>query len=208
MTYWIYNMGLAVPVPTQQLLADRKVEALARSRKSPAPKGTDDHETEALPELIDADRTVIKRRQGAAYRQPEQQRKAVWQAGQIMSSPVLTLSADMSFKAAWAIFMEKRFRHFVVTDKARKLVGILSDRDMLRQASGKNSKTTTVADVMKSSVLTASATTAIQEVCQVMFSQHIGAVPIIDEQGALSGIVTRSDILRSMIKHGPLELWV
>ncbi|NQZ12347.1 MAG: CBS domain-containing protein [Algicola sp.] len=39
------------------------------------------------------------------------------------------------------------------------------------------------------------------------FSQHIGSLPIVTADGYLQGIVTRSDILRSMIKHGPLEFW-
>lgn len=47
---------------------------------------------------------------------------------------------------------------------------------------------------MVSTVLTASSDTSIHEICQVMFSQHIGALLIVYENKLLFGLVTRSDI--------------
>jgi CBS domain-containing protein len=41
-----------------------------------------------------------------------------------------------------------------------------------------------------------------------MFNYHLGAVPITDELEKVVGLITRSDILRGMIKFGPTELWV
>jgi CBS domain-containing protein len=40
-----------------------------------------------------------------------------------------------------------------------------------------------------------------------MFNRRVGALPILDE-GALVGILTRSDILRSLLVEPPLDLWI
>ena len=41
-----------------------------------------------------------------------------------------------------------------------------------------------------------------------MFKERIGAMPIVDDQGTLVGILTRSDILRVLVNKAPLQLWV
>jgi CBS domain-containing protein len=40
-----------------------------------------------------------------------------------------------------------------------------------------------------------------------MFQEKIGALPILDEAGKLVGIITRSDILKTVMNTVPLELW-
>jgi acetoin utilization protein AcuB len=73
--------------------------------------------------------------------------------------------------------------------------------------------------VMSTPVLSASVKTNIREICNVMFNHHIGALPIgalpivlegqlEGQSGVLAGMITRSDILRAMIKHGPVQLWI
>ncbi|MFT4925495.1 MAG: CBS domain-containing protein [Phenylobacterium sp.] len=202
MGYWIYNMGLAVPVSSQRLLNKHKVLPLAQLAKNPDLRGAD---VEGQIESVTAN----------VYRDTQkQQRYKVSRADQIMSSPVTVLKPQMTFAEVWAIFSQKRYRHFLVADDANQLMGVVSDRDLLskvaNEALNKQPRVTnkTVEQIMQTSVLTASANTAIQELCQVMFSQHIGALPITTDEGKVLGIVTRSDILRSMIMHGPLELYI
>lgn len=215
MAYWIYNMGLAVPVSSQQLLSKRKVLPLEKLAKNPATPGSDDEHAKSLTTDLarpSAEHPSIA--QQAYQKNDQNSRQQIYRADQIMSTPVLTLTPKTSLKQAWTLFSEKRFRHFVVTDKSNALLGIVSDRDVLNRAaelmhSGKPwPKNDTVGQIMTSSVLTTTGNTPIKEVCQVMFNQHVGALPVTDNDGQLQGIITRSDILRSMIKHGPLELWI
>ena len=129
---------------------------------------------------------------------------------QIMSSPLLTLPLGTSLDEAQNLFREHRFRHIPVVDGAGKLVGILSDRDFIGQSfAGSDSQAQVrVDDLMTLNILTARPQTTIREIAGVMFRERIGSMPIIDEHGNLSGIVTRSDILRTVVNHAPLELWV
>jgi acetoin utilization protein AcuB len=202
MTYWIYNMGLAVPVSSQRLLDKRKVLPLSKLAKNHALRSNDENNDEN----ITLTSHVHKPTEG--YDQiPPPQPKQLYLAEQIMSTPVKTLPEELSFSEAWQHFLKERFRHFPVINKQGGLVGILSDRDMLTHAATGKPTKVKISQLMKNPVLTASGHTAIREVCQVMFSQHIGALPIIDDKGELIGMITRSDILRSMIEHGPVELW-
>lgn len=208
-------MGLAVPISAQQLLNQRKIQPLAGLSKSPAPRNADGEQSLLL---SPSQQTSTKKQPQLpvnAYNKPKQeQRKAVYRADQIMSTPVFTLDYKMSFRQVWTLFLQKRFRHFPVTDKENKLHGIISDRDILSQAAADNlhhkapDKKHTIDTIMTRSVLTAAAHTSIQDLCRVMFNHHIGALPITGDRGDILGIITRSDILRSMIEHGPLELWI
>ena len=40
-----------------------------------------------------------------------------------------------------------------------------------------------------------------------MFAHHIGSMPVIGEGERPVGIITRSDILRTLVNRAPLELW-
>lgn len=65
----------------------------------------------------------------------------------------------------------------------------------------------TVKEFMKTKVLTAAPTAEIRFAARVMFEEKIGALPIIDDNGSLVGIVTRSDILKALVNLPPLEMW-
>lgn len=41
-----------------------------------------------------------------------------------------------------------------------------------------------------------------------MLQKNIGCLPVLDENDAIVGLVTRSDILRAMVQFGPIDLWL
>jgi len=53
----------------------------------------------------------------------------------------------------------------------------------------------TVADIMTTDVVTASKNTTVRELAQIFESRHFGSLPIVDENGDLTGIVTASDLI-------------
>ena len=214
MTYWLYNMGLAVPVRDDRLQARRNVESLTPASKSAELTYRD--EGGLLGSWYDK-QTLTPHSAGplSPYQQSSPNtRSPVFFARDIMSSPVVTLTEELIIAKAWGQFEKHRFRHFPVVNNENRLVGIISDRDMLLRAVqvGNESKVphsaTSINQIMKKSVLTASGDTNIREICQMLFNQHIGAMPITDGHGSLLGIITRSDILRTIIKNEPFELWV
>ncbi|MCB0353692.1 MAG: CBS domain-containing protein [Bdellovibrionales bacterium] len=136
--------------------------------------------------------------------EPQPERKPAVTAQQIMSSPVVTVQADRPLTAAKKIFQSQRFRHLPVVSSEGRLVGILSDRDALSapMSAGR------ISEVMTKGVLTARPEAEIREMAKIMIEERIGAMPIVDETHQLVGILTRTDILRTVMHHAPLELWL
>ena len=135
-------------------------------------------------------------------------------AKQIMTSPILTLSPDTSLVDAYLFILDHRFRHVPVTSDDKKLIGILSDRDLLRAAAGISTTSSgsgpvkTIQEIMKTTVLTASPETEIRQIARVFFEERVGAMPILDASESVVGIITRSDILRTLVSTAPIDLWL
>lgn len=135
-------------------------------------------------------------------------------ARDLMTTPVLSLPSDSRLVDAWTIMSHKGFHHLPITSVHGTLVGMLSYRDLLhhvpelvttgetRQASQKH-----VAEIMTPRVISATPTTEIREIAQVMLEERIHAVPILDQSRRLIGILSTQDLLRGIANHGPLELW-
>ena len=88
----------------------------------------------------------------------------------------------------------------VVVDREGKLVGMFTERDVLRRvvAAGKDPATTTVAEVMTTEVLACRPETSLQECAAVMTSKRIRHLPVRDDTG-LVGIVTIGDLLAQRV---------
>lgn len=136
---------------------------------------------------------------------------------QIMSKPVMTLRPEASIEEAWELFQGRRFRHVPVVNQDETLIGLLSDRDVLRAAKNSvippmnqrtESQNPKIREVMTSPVLTAHPDTEIRAIAKAMFEERIGAMPIVDTTGRLLGMITRSDILRTVMQNVPFELWI
>ncbi len=152
-----------------------------------------------------------------AYQQQanqDQQTKVALVARDLMTSPVLTLSSDSTVSEAWAIMMQKGFRHIPITSMHGTLVGMVSDRDLLRHVPGLSTGTRPaqesqyrLAEIMTTRVISAAPSTDIRQIARIMLSERIHALPILDGTRRLVGILSARDLLRAIANHGPLELW-
>ncbi|MFN8391211.1 MAG: CBS domain-containing protein [Bdellovibrionota bacterium] len=125
-------------------------------------------------------------------------------AGQVMTSPVLTLNEHDTVQSALAMFESKRFRHIPVLSRQGKLIGLLSDRDFLPFAHGNSPEKALdiqrpVRDFMTSDVLTARPEADLRSIARIMFDRRISSMPIVDDAGRLLGLITANDILRAAV---------
>lgn len=130
---------------------------------------------------------------------------------QIMSSSVITLSSGLPLSAAEDLFAQRRFRHIPIVDSDGKPEGIVSDRDILRiRAAIKQGahERRVVGEIMSKNVLTVTPDTPIRDAARVLIEEHIGCLPVVDSNNRIVGMVTRSDILRTLMKNVPLKLWI
>lgn len=136
----------------------------------------------------------------------------VLRAGAVMTSPVITVTSDTAVGEVLEQFLAGDIRHMPVVSPDGRLVGIVSERDILRHLAGINatyktsSKNTRVETVMIPEVLTADIDTDVRYVARLFVEQRVGALPIIKD-GQLQGIITRSDVLRAVMHNFSLELW-
>jgi len=117
----------------------------------------------------------------------------------IMSQPVLTAEVDETLWDAWQLLFVSGLRHLVVTDKLGQSVGVLSDRNILTEvpATAEHLSAKRVSDVLaRVPVTSIGPDAAPQEAANVMAQSTIEAVPVVDRDGRLVGIVTESDLVR------------
>ena len=139
-------------------------------------------------------------------------KSTVYYVSEIMTSPVFTTTKDTSVEEVWQYFVKKNVHHMPVVSDKGDIIGILSDRDILKKlitSDGRRDGVVNkrVEDIMSTDVITASPITDIRRIAKGMLEYHIGAMPIVDEKGSIIGIITRSDILYAVIHHPELDLW-
>jgi CBS domain-containing protein len=96
-------------------------------------------------------------------------------------------SADLEMKLA-------AIRHIPVVGPKNRLVGILSDRDLLRSV--RNPKGRFISDIMTRRVHTVRASDPARRAVDLLLEHKIGCVPVLGEEDELVGIVTETDFLR------------
>lgn len=114
-------------------------------------------------------------------------------AGSIMTTEFVALSPTMTVEAAFEKIRQTGLNKETiytcyVTDKKKHLIGVVTVKDMLLAA-----KSELIADVMDSSVVTAETLDDKEEVAMMLSKYDYLAIPIIDKEGCLVGIVTVDD---------------
>ena len=135
-------------------------------------------------------------------------------AKDLMTAPVVTLPSDATVAEAWALMTRRIFRHIPITAVHGTLVGMVSDRDLIRhapdlviagiQSAGARRR---LAEIMSTRVLSATPTTDIREIARVMMDERVGGLPVLHPDRHPVGIISTRDLLRAIANHGPVELW-
>lgn len=112
----------------------------------------------------------------------------------IMQRNVVTVSSDDSFGDAIEIMFEKRVGGCPVVDRENRVVGIVTERDVLRYLSH-NRMDGVAADYMTPNVVTLRPKDTIERAMKTMIEKKLRRIPIIDD-GILVGLITVREILR------------
>ncbi|WP_438013886.1 CBS domain-containing protein [Sorangium sp. So ce315] len=112
-----------------------------------------------------------------------------------MSTAVITLKEADTISAANLEMKLAEIRHIPVVDARGRVVGIVSDRDMLRHASSLDGKLIPIASIMTRRVRTVRPTTPAADAAQVLLDHKIGCLPVVGDEEQLVGIITETDFL-------------
>jgi acetoin utilization protein AcuB len=122
-----------------------------------------------------------------------------------MTRDVVVVPPELLVGAAREIMERSRIRHLPVVKQGR-LVGILSDRDLLRyEGMDLDGVETPVREAMTPAPITCSLNTPVSRVAQIMLEHKIDSLPVVDQVGSLLGLVTSSDLLHILVDSAEVQ---
>jgi len=121
-------------------------------------------------------------------------------ARDFMAKQVVTFSPDMPLSEAVAVLVKNKFSGAPVVDASGRLVGMLSEKDILRVAVLENAEgaaDTTVADCMSKQVETVEPDTDLRDVAEGFMQAPYKRFPVV-EGNRVVGQISRTDVLRAI----------
>jgi acetoin utilization protein AcuB len=130
-------------------------------------------------------------------------------AAEVMTENPRTIRATDTIGDAVEILESTEVRHLPVVDDEGDLVGMLSDRDLrsLQLPFVQDAEMTVgtlllrartpVSAIMSSDVASVDLDADVSDIIELMLDRKIGAVPVVDGEGQIAGIVSYVDLLRS-----------
>ena len=130
--------------------------------------------------------------------------------GERMSCPVITIQPDMPMLDALKLMQQEHVRRFPVVDKSGRLVGIVSEKDLL-EASPSDATSLNiweinyllskiiVKDFMTRKVITIAEDTPLEDAARILADNKIGGLPVLRD-GDLVGIITETDLFKVFLE--------
>jgi CBS domain-containing membrane protein len=115
----------------------------------------------------------------------------------LMTSKVVSVSPDEAISNVQELMDKKRIRHIAVVDAKRRVLGVVSQRDV--QTRSLFEDTGTVADIMAWKTKTIRADEALSKAARIMLDHKYGCLPVV-EGGRLAGILTEADFVKYLSK--------
>jgi CBS domain-containing protein len=123
----------------------------------------------------------------------------------VKGSAVATIAPDRSLADATASLRDHGVGALVVSTDDAAILGILSERDVVRAlaAHGGSTLGRDVASAMSAHVVTCRADDSIDELMASMTERRIRHLPVVDDDGRLAGIISIGDVVKHRL--GELE---
>ncbi|MFH1135165.1 MAG: CBS and ACT domain-containing protein [Pseudomonadota bacterium] len=117
----------------------------------------------------------------------------------IMSKDVVTISESATLEDAVALMKEFDIRHLPVIKDGR-LAGLVTEGDVRGARFPAMLEDISVKDLMVNKPITIGPEGLLEDAARLVFRHKIGCLPVVDESGALMGIVTVADMLAALIE--------
>ncbi len=134
------------------------------------------------------------------------ERRDKWSVGEWMTPNPVTVEPDCPVKSAFYRMRADHFRHLIVVDKG-ELAGIVTDRDLRRpdiseapdawNETYQPDERYEVRYVMTTKVFTVTPQDPLEKALKMLLDNKIGALPVLDRNDRVIGILTYHDVLRA-----------
>ena len=137
--------------------------------------------------------------------------------GEYMTSSPITIPTGLLIPEARKLMNEFGIRHLPVVDSGRKLVGIVTDRDLRsaypsavltryqRQLAFDQVEKTEVAEIMTTTCTTLSPDASLDDALLIFDRDKVGGIPVISEEGVVLGIFSLLDLTAAYRKLFGIE---
>lgn len=123
----------------------------------------------------------------------------------VMTREPASATPDESLRVAIDRMSDRRVRHLPIVDENSRVVGIVSERDVLAWMAApdvpspsrtESARRESIASLMSTEPLTVASGSPLGDLIWPFVTRRVGAVPIVDEDGRLLGIVSYLDLLQ------------
>jgi predicted transcriptional regulator len=121
----------------------------------------------------------------------------------------VTFTEDMDMQEATLRFLKTKQIGGPVIDSNSKLIGFISESDLLVKMLDSmyyNDNNAKVKDIMRKDVLSVKPYDSVLELAQTMIEDRPKVYPVIDDDGDLLGTICRNDVLKAFDRHMKLSL--
>jgi CBS domain-containing protein len=125
----------------------------------------------------------------------------------IMTQPATTCGPETSVAIAGHLMEDNNCGILPVVDNRRRLVGVITDRDLLLAAANTNRNATHVSvhEAMKSDVMTCSPEDDLRVALDAMRAKAVRRLPVTDRERHVLGVLSIDDIVRWGVQAEGLE---
>jgi acetoin utilization protein AcuB len=126
-----------------------------------------------------------------------------------MTRKVITVDQEATIFDAQELLAKNKIRHLPIIDKDRRLIGIITDRDIrsvlpyksLMEDGSEKERVSKfkVKDIMTKDPISISPADTIQDALLLIQNSKVGALPVVDDDHKLKGIISVRDLLRAFI---------
>ena len=136
----------------------------------------------------------------------------VYHVKDIMTKEVFYIDNKSSIKEAYDLLHENKIAQIPVISFGKKIIGMISKKIILNLIMSdieniQNVLDRKIEDVSLPEIITAEPISDIRRVAKVMIDFKLDAIPIVDEESILLGIVSKTDILKAVSFLPKLQLW-
>lgn len=119
----------------------------------------------------------------------------------IMSKDLITLSSSDALGTAKNIFLTKGIRHIPIVDENQQLLGVVSIFDLIKhEFNQSNFESTTIREIMTLGVAKLLPNDKIGTAAEIFGRGLFHAIPVVNENNELQGIITPKDVLSFLYK--------
>jgi CBS domain-containing protein len=121
-----------------------------------------------------------------------------------MTTAVIALHPRDTVHRAREEMLHASIRHIPIVDESNHVVGIISDRDLVRA----HSERTPLGEIMSGDVQTIRPSTPAYEAAATMLELKIGSLPVVNDEEELVGVITETDFLvvaREALQGHPID---